>query len=55
MAKLFSEKRRTDRYINLYTARLIAESADAKLRWPGAKHFRPFYDEGTVATENRLS
>src|ERR1039458_2549168 len=22
---------------------------------PGAKHFRPFYDYGTVATENRLS
>src|SRR5580704_17376205 len=25
------------------------------LRLPGAKHFRPFYDYGTVATETRLS
>jgi hypothetical protein len=32
-----------------------AEPADAEIEIPGAKHFRPFYEYGTVATENRLS
>src|SRR6266852_2806030 len=32
-----------------------AESADADIEMTRRKHFRPFYDYGTVATENRLS
>src|ERR1700719_3179554 len=32
-----------------------AASADADIEMTRRKHFRPFYDYGTVATENRLS
>ena len=41
--------------INLYAARPIRRNRQMRiLRRPGEKHFRPFYDYGTVATENRL-